>query len=523
MVRVGVLAFTLCLLLAGAGTAGAAAPTWLEAQPIEPNQNSINGLSCPSTTTCLAASSVPVVQDGGLSYEPATDPDPLSTLNAVSCAPGTRFCMFVDNNGGAFSYDNGNFSSLADIDGNVEIDSVSCSSSTFCMAIDHNHAVFKYSGGTWDGGTPLDVGAHTFNDSVNVSCVSSTVCIALVSTDAGELFYTWNGTGWSSASAPFDAAGNHTISLTCTSSTFCLETDETGYASTFNGSAWSTPHHVDTFNSDPVLYSSCVGTSCVAVDFYDNFYRAGDGSTWTSAVNLHSGTGISGVGSLTCATATLCVAGDGVGDATTYAIPPANGKPALTGTPTVGHTLALTHASVQTPGVWYYDGWRRCDNPDATCTLDPISTSLHAYTLAAADAHKYIDAREVIGFGFDEEGPIVSNIVGPISSGTTGGGPKPGTLKFAGGVSTHAGVVTISLRCSLGACKGSVKLIFRHKSIGSKRYSIAAGHTAKTKIKLTAAGKRLLKKHKGRLTVKLVITRTGRTPITVTIKLKAKH
>ena len=133
--------------------------------------------------------------------------------------------------------------------------------------------------------------------------------------------------------------GNHAISLSCTSTSFCLETDDTGYASAFNGSGWSSPVHVDSFNSDPELYSSCVGTSCVAVDYYDNFFHSDDGTSWTSAVDIHSSTLIAGIESLTCATATLCVAGDGVGDATTYAVPPAAGKPALTGTPTVGHTL----------------------------------------------------------------------------------------------------------------------------------------------------------------------------------------
>jgi hypothetical protein len=364
-------------LLVIPGAARASGASWLPAQTIEPSQASINGLSCPSATTCLAASAVPVVQDGGLSYEPDPDPDPMTpALNAVSCAPGTRFCMFVDNNGGAFSYNDGSFGALVGIDGDIELDSVSCPSASFCMAVDHNHAVFKYSNGSWDTGTSLTVpNAYSFTNFVNVSCVSSSFCVALTSTDGGELYYTWNGTSWSSASSPFDVDGNHAISLSCTSTSFCLETDETGYASVFNGTSWSTPVHVDSFNSDPELYSSCVGTSCVAVDYYDNFFHSDDGSTWTSAVDIHSSTLIAGIGSLSCATATLCVAGDGVGDATTYAVPPAAGKPALTGTPTVGHTLTLTHASVQTPSVWYHDDWRRCQNPDATSTQNPISTS----------------------------------------------------------------------------------------------------------------------------------------------------
>ena len=116
--------------------AQAAGPRWLEAQPIEQNQNSIDSVSCPSVTTCLAAAGNPVVQDNRPSYEPDADS---SLLSAVSCAPATRFCMFVDQNGGAFTYNSGTFSSPADIDGDTAIDAVSCPVPGFCMAIDHDN------------------------------------------------------------------------------------------------------------------------------------------------------------------------------------------------------------------------------------------------------------------------------------------------------------------------------------------------------------------------------------------------
>ena len=70
------------------------------------------------------------------------------------------------------------------------------------------------------------------------------------------------------------------------------------------------------------MESSCVGTSCVGVDFNDNFVQTSDGNTWTTPVNLHAKTGLSAVYSVACATATPCVADDGLGDATTYTVPP---------------------------------------------------------------------------------------------------------------------------------------------------------------------------------------------------------
>src|SRR3954470_700357 len=103
------LALALGLLLFAVPVAAAQAPSWLEATRIEPSQGVIYGLSCPSRVTCVAASLVPVIQNNDVSYEPATDPDPHGQLDAVSCAPGTRFCAFVDSTGGAFTFDGENF------------------------------------------------------------------------------------------------------------------------------------------------------------------------------------------------------------------------------------------------------------------------------------------------------------------------------------------------------------------------------------------------------------------------------
>ncbi len=234
-----------------AGPAVAATPRWLPAQVIEQNQGSIDGLSCPSATTCLAASSNPVVQDGGPSFE--KDPDPSSLLDAVSCAPATRFCMFVDANGGAFAYTNGSFGTVADIDGDVEIDGVACPSSSLCMAIDHNNTVFKYSSGSWDGGTPLAVPTgDTPSNFVNVACATTTFCVALVGTDNGELDYTWTGASgllprrrstpqpatWSACPVPRRASAWPPMT--------------SARRSCSTGAAGRCQNHIDTFNAQPI-------------------------------------------------------------------------------------------------------------------------------------------------------------------------------------------------------------------------------------------------------------------------------
>lgn len=514
-VRMGAVVFVVVGALGLAGEAAAAGPQWLPGQTIDPTQNPINSVSCPKALTCLALTDVAVVvQDNALSYERSPDS---SVMNAVSCAPTTRFCMFVDDNGGAFTYNNGTFSAVATPDLGVSLDGVSCPISGFCMAIDHNNEVFKYSGGAWDTGTPLPIsGGDSATGSVNVSCATNTSCVALVATDGGEHYYTWDGNTnmWTEASSKFDPSASQVVSLTCTSISFCLATDNIAQTAVFDGSTWSAPQPVSATNSPTLLYSSCAGTNCVALDFNDNAYSSSNGLTWTPGGNIHAGTLVSGITAVACATATLCVAGDGLGDATTYAVPPATGHPTLTGTPTVGQKLTLTHAHVQTTPVWFADDWRRCGGPDSSCSFNPISRSPSGYILTATDTGKYLDVRETIGFGFDEEGPVRSNIVGPIA-------PRPGTAALAGKVTTtRTGVVTVPLRCTGGPCRGTVKLTYRGATIGSAAYSIASGVTAKVKITLNTAGKNQLKQHNGQLPVKLVVTPTRGRAVTYSITLR---
>jgi hypothetical protein len=403
------------LLASGADVASAASAQWLHARRVEPGQRAINGVSCASMSTCAGASAVPVIQDRAPPFEPATNPDPGATaLTAVSCAPGTRFCMFVDNHGGAFSYDSGVLGFVSGIDGTAALRSVSCPSTTFCMAIDLNDKVFKFSSGSWDGGTSLALPTN-FSGATLVSCSSISFCVALASAANGTRYYTWNGVSWAQPATLFDVSGGDMLSLTCTSGTFCLATDVKGKASVFNGVSWTTVV-VDSVTS-PKLYSSCAGGTCVAVDSEGNAFTSNSGTAWTpnNPANIQASTGIGSVRGVSCAASTLCAAVDGTGNATTYAVPP--GVPTLAGTARVGETLTLSHAPAAQPSVWYADDWRRCDVAGSSCGGGSISTSPSSYNLTAADAGKFVEVLETVGFGFDQEGPLASNSVGPVTGG----------------------------------------------------------------------------------------------------------
>jgi Ca2+-binding RTX toxin-like protein len=155
------------------------------------------------------------------------------------------------------------------------------------------------------------------------------------------------------------------------------------------------------------------------VDSYANAFVTTNGTSWgpSQPANIQASTGIGSVNGVSCTTATLCVAIDNTGNATTYAVPP-SGTPAISGAASVGETLALTHAPVAQSSAWYADDWRRCDGPGTGCSAT-VSTSSSSYTVTSADAGKYIQARETVGFGFTQEGPLQSNSIGPVPGGGT--------------------------------------------------------------------------------------------------------
>ena len=118
------------------------------------------------------------------------------------------------------------------------------------------------------------------------------------------------------------------------------------------------------------------------------------------------------------------MAGDGVGQVTTFAVPPNPGPASIAGSPLVGETLALTHRTVDTPGAWVSDRWWRCQDPGSRCQLTPISTSSTGYTLVADDTDHYVEARETFGFGFYASEEFTTDSIGPVCNGTCSDGGR---------------------------------------------------------------------------------------------------
>ncbi len=91
----------------------------------------------------------------------------------MSCTSAT-FCLDVDGNGNAITYDGSGWSVPDNISGGNELGGLSCTSSTFCVAGSEDGDAFIYTG-TWSAPVDIDDG----NEIDAVSCISSTFCMVV--------------------------------------------------------------------------------------------------------------------------------------------------------------------------------------------------------------------------------------------------------------------------------------------------------------------------------------------------------
>jgi hypothetical protein len=553
-----VLAAGVIVLLAVSASAQAAAPSLLAGEQVDGHNSALNTVSCSSPSRCVTGGLDLIVQDHGVRSELSSQlSSDTNEIASISCVSGTTFCGIADDSGGAYTLSGQTLSSRTQVATTSVaspngFDTISCPSQTFCMAIDELGNTFKYSGGTWSSITPLGALAKT-TSSLQVSCTSDSFCIAaLPGASPDEDYYVWNGTVWGAAQV-LESTGAIETGLSCTSTTFCVATDTSDFALTFNGTTW-TPTATRLTGVDSVndlFYVSCVGTFCLASSFQSaDTLTTSDGSTWTPGTNIKTANGGFGAGGPTsCATASMCAIVDLSGNGYTYAVPDTLAtQPSLAGSATAGSTITLTPGTVSSPDVSVVDSFQRCLGG---CT----ALSGTSYTTTAADVGANIQDSETTGVGLDTEGPFASNTIGPITGtpgGATPGGATPGGAT-PGGHSENATIgsakvsgnaVQVTVSCpSASSANCSVKVVLvvtetlsgnkviavsakkakKHKrmvTLGSATATIKPGGQTQIKVSLNGAGKKLLTA-RHTLKVDLSVTEGGKSLATKKVSFKA--
>jgi hypothetical protein len=350
------------LVTLGEGWDGAQWSTEPTANPQGTQGASFNGVSCKSTSACMAVGQLtdPNSNPRGTLAElfdgttwrivPTPNPDgtPDSALAGVSCtspstcvAVGGLFFGGPDNHAGTLTerWDGTRWSiqpTPTSASPGALLTAVSCTSPNACTAVGHNSdpqvMAERWDGTSWSvQSVPAPAGAPR-SFLTGVSCTSASACTAVgaIVDNSGNNFLgtvaeQWNGTTWTLQPSPTSQSpGYFLAAVSCTSASACTavgNTDTGMLAERWDGTAWTLQAPVTPEgNGDNLNSVSCSSPSaCTAVGtvFGPNgpsiVAERWDGTQWTAqpTPNISGVSGMAGPPAVSCPTLTACTA---VGD-----------------------------------------------------------------------------------------------------------------------------------------------------------------------------------------------------------------
>jgi hypothetical protein len=314
--------------------------------PLGVDLNPIDGISCPSSTLCVA-----VDRAGGVlwSTNPTAgarawhlaDVDSANELTGVSC-PSTTLCVAVDAEGNVISSSDdpaGGAWSVAAVDGNAQeintdtggsvlMRGISCPSTSLCVAVDAVGDAFVSTDPT--GGqtawTPIHIDADRTQDCtgtglacqpplVGISCPSTALCAAV--DFSGNVLFTGAPTApavWGSASATSGQLGS-LWGISCPTASFCATVDGPGQkVMTFDPSV---PGSIVTHALPEALDGIWCATSSLCLISAETGSGISGllGSTDPAALHPTWSLGtLGGVNAISCLSTSVCIAADDEGD-----------------------------------------------------------------------------------------------------------------------------------------------------------------------------------------------------------------
>jgi len=280
----------------------------------------LTGVSCSSTTSCVVVGLEAGVNSGGPIAEAwngtrwSIQPSPAISapsqgsypeLSSVSCASAIA-CTAVGSSMGSPLIERWNGTSWTIQSAPASqggLSSVSCPSATACTAVGGNLAA------TWDGNSwtfeqppnPAGISSVTLNA---VSCSSPSACIAVGQAGSTQpLAERWDGSSWTVQPTPTPGTDDGLMSVSCSSSTWCLAVGTPEVAESWNGANWSLAS-----NPPVVLGVFCTdAASCMAVGGGPMPQAAAwNGLTWSTQQIPLSTTGV--LVGVSCTSPTACTA-----------------------------------------------------------------------------------------------------------------------------------------------------------------------------------------------------------------------
>ena len=283
----------------------------------------LSGLWCGSPTDCIAVGgdrglggshlTLAEVWHGG-QWVTMTTPTPAGTgyntfLSGVSCTSAS-WCMAVgqyDSHGTLTLTErwNGHIWQIVPAPGGG-LSAVSCLTPSACLAVGGSLAE-SWDGKTWQVVSPPGPAGLSL---AGVTCTTVSHCVAVGNAGGAPVAETWNGARWAQDQVPSPASGGGLSGVSCAGAGHCLAVGG-NLAEQWNGTAWRI---VRLGRLDSLSGVSCrLITACLTVGSYLNsidnhvpLAEAGAGTSWRL---LPPPAGfISGLGAVSCAAATTCMA-----------------------------------------------------------------------------------------------------------------------------------------------------------------------------------------------------------------------
>ncbi len=301
--------------------------------------NTLTGVSCSSTVSCLAVGTSrkawnegdyePLVEGwNGSSWSVVTalPKAPELHLNKISCASAT-YCMAISS-GFASLWDGTKWKEKGRSSRTI-FQGVSCPITSFCLGVGAT-AGGGISAETWNGtywtNSSFVIPAGDSHQAPSVSCVSASSCIAVGTYWTEGKGYLpmaqyWDGTKWALQSPPAPSGSEGQFKdVSCSSSTNCIAVGTAGsnpLSERWDGTKWSllTTPRPEGSGSVALEQVSCASaTSCVATGTGPQsgvpFSMSWDGSKWTLATPAVPAGALGSIafGDLTCQSPTYCIA-----------------------------------------------------------------------------------------------------------------------------------------------------------------------------------------------------------------------
>jgi hypothetical protein len=269
----------------------------------------VRGASTTATRRLVQSPYIPLLSWGAPKIVDANQ-----SLDSVTC-PETTWCMAADSQGNVVELDGSSWTTPAFVGAKY----VSCSTKTFCAATTLGRDLLTFNGSVWSATSPTGPSGTTY---WAVSCASAALCVALGNN--GEAID--NSGTWSYE--PRGAYSGIIDTVSCPTTSFCMAVGIDAHSAAYNGAKWTQAGRVvppvgDTGATGAV---SCVPSRwCMYVGNGSGINNGSElgyadaysGSRWTGPVVIEPA-GRPDVNGVSCLPNGYCVAVDGSGDARTH-------------------------------------------------------------------------------------------------------------------------------------------------------------------------------------------------------------